>query len=173
MPTIAGVLLIASGTQSIGPGVLFRLAPIRFLGKISYSLYLWHWPILILGGIWLVGPLDSISPAQAVGLALLAIPVATISWMFVEEPFRRGQIPLPRPSRVVAAGVAVMLAVALIGSGFQFGAQSALANIGGGPPDPTASASTGATPGPLPRRPRRMSYPRRWLPARRPAPCPR
>jgi peptidoglycan/LPS O-acetylase OafA/YrhL len=150
VPTIAGVLLIASGTSSIGPGVLLRLAPVRFLGKISYSLYLWHWPILILGGIWLVGPLDTISPAQAVGLAALAIPVATISWMFVEEPFRRGQIPLPRPSRVVAAGVAVMLAVALIGSGFEFGAQSALANIGGGPPDPTASASTGATPRPTP-----------------------
>jgi peptidoglycan/LPS O-acetylase OafA/YrhL len=171
VPTIAGVLLIASGTSSIGPGILLRLAPIRFLGKISYSLYLWHWPILILGGIWLVGPLDSISPAQAVGLAALAIPVATISWMFVEEPFRRGQIPLPRPSRVVAAGVAVMLAVALIGSGFEFGAQSALANIGGGPPDPTATASIGATPGPTPT-PTPYVIPPTLAPSQTPTPVP-
>jgi peptidoglycan/LPS O-acetylase OafA/YrhL len=171
VPTIAGVLLIASGTQSVGPGVLLRLAPIRFLGKISYSLYLWHWPILILGGIWLVGPLDTISSTQAVALAALAIPVATISWMFVEEPFRRGQIPLPRPSRVVAAGVAVMLAVALIGTSFNFGAQSALANIGGGAPDPTAIALATATARPTPT-PTPFVVPGTLAPSQTPTPVP-
>ncbi|MGD0122376.1 MAG: acyltransferase family protein [Candidatus Limnocylindrales bacterium] len=154
VPTIAGVLLIASGPESMGPGVLLRLMPIRFLGKISYSLYLWHWPILILGGFYLVGPLDSISPEQAVALAALSIPVATLSWFFVEEPFRRGVIPLPRPSRVVAIGVAAMLAIAVVGTGLDFSAQSALAALGG--PDPTATpaataiatASATATPTP-------------------------
>jgi peptidoglycan/LPS O-acetylase OafA/YrhL len=154
VPTIAGVLLIASGPESMGPGVLLRLMPIRFLGKISYSLYLWHWPILILGGFYLVGPLDSISPEQAVALAALSIPVATLSWFFVEEPFRRGVIPLPRPSRVVAIGVAAMLAIAVVGTGLDFSAQSALAALGG--TDPTATpaataivtASATATPTP-------------------------
>jgi len=139
IPTIAGVLLIASGPEPTGPGILLRLPPIRFLGKISYSLYLWHWPILILGGLYLTGgalqlsgqaPL-TLTPAQALALAGLAIPVATASWFFVEEPFRRGVIPLPRPSRVVFAGVAVMLAVAVIGTSFDFGAQSALGALGG------------------------------------------
>ena len=97
VPTIAGVLLIASGQERTGPGVLLRLAPVRFLGKISYSLYLWHWPILILGGIWLVGPLDTMSTPQALGLAALAVPVAAVSWLLIEEPFRRGRIPLPPP----------------------------------------------------------------------------
>jgi peptidoglycan/LPS O-acetylase OafA/YrhL len=152
VPTIAGVLLIASGTQPAGPGMLLRLTPIRFLGKISYSLYLWHWPLLILGGIWLVGPLGILEPGQAIALALLAIPVSTISWYFVEEPFRRGKIPLPRPSRLVAVGVAVMLAVALIGASFDYGAQSALADLGGREPDPTATATATlrATPSPTP-----------------------
>ncbi len=153
VPTVAGVLLIASGTLPRGPGILLRLAPVRFLGKISYSLYLWHWPMFILGGLFLAGPLQQpLSTGQAVALAALSIPVATVSWFFIEEPFRRGRIPLPRPSRVVAAGVAVMLAVALIGTSFDFGAQSALANIGGGPADPTpevtATASRAATPTP-------------------------
>ncbi len=125
VPTVAGVVLIASGSRPTGPGLVLRLPPIRFLGKISYSLYLWHWPVLILGGLWLVGPLGTLSPAEAVGLAILAVPVSTLSWMFVEEPFRRGKIPLPRPSRVVAAGVAVMLIVATIGASFGFGAQFA------------------------------------------------
>ncbi len=137
VPTVAGVLLIASGPEPIGPGVLLRLMPIRFLGKISYSLYLWHWPMLILGGLYLVGPLGTLSTPQAVALAVLSVPVATVSWFFVEEPFRRGVIPLPRPSRVVAAGVAAMLAIALVGTSFGFGAQSALAKLEG--PDDTAA----------------------------------
>jgi peptidoglycan/LPS O-acetylase OafA/YrhL len=145
VPTLAGVLLIASGTDPIGPGVLLRLAPIRFLGKISYSLYLWHWPILILGGLYLVGPMETLAPAQALALIGLSIPVATVSWLFVEEPFRRGVVPLPRPSRVVGLGVAAMLAVALVGSGFNLGAESALASLGG-----DDSTAVPATPRPTP-----------------------
>ena len=155
VPTVAGVLLIASGPEPIGPGVLLRLMPIRFLGKISYSLYLWHWPMLILGGLYLVGPLGTLSTPQAVALALLSIPVATISWFFVEEPFRRGVIPLPRPSRIVGAGVAAMLMIAILGTSLDFGAQAALANLGGGPvatptPTPVASLIADATDTPTP-----------------------
>ena len=143
VPTIAGVLLIASGQERTGPGMLLRLAPVRFLGKISYSLYLWHWPILILGGIWLVGPLDTMSTPQALALAALAVPVAAASWLLVEEPFRRGRIPLPRPTRVVGVGVAAMLAVALAGSALYFGADSALGSIGGvAAATPTAEVAT-------------------------------
>jgi peptidoglycan/LPS O-acetylase OafA/YrhL len=144
VPTVAGVLLIASGPEQIGPGVLLRLMPIRFLGKISYSLYLWHWPMLILGGLYLVGPLGTLSTPQAVALAVLSIPVATASWFFVEEPFRRGVIPLPRPTRIVGAGVAAMLVIAILGTSLGFGAQAALANLGDGSvpaPTPTALAT--------------------------------
>ena len=148
VPTLAGVLLIASGTESIGPGVLLRLPPVRFLGKISYSLYLWHWPILILGGMYLVGPLGTLAPEQAIALAALSIPVATASWLLVEEPFRRGVIPLPRPSRIVAAGVSAMLIIAVIGTGFDWGAQSALAALDG--PDTTPSPTATEAPTPTP-----------------------
>ena len=145
IPTLAGVMLIAAGAERVGPGALLRLMPVRFLGKISYSLYLWHWPILILGGLYLGGPLDqSLSPLQALVLAGFSIPVATVSWGLIEEPFRRGQIPLPRPSRVVAAGVAVMLVVALVGTSFGSRAQTALANLGGG--DGVAAADPTPTP---------------------------
>jgi peptidoglycan/LPS O-acetylase OafA/YrhL len=143
VPTIAGVLLIASGTERHGPGVVLGLLPIRFIGKISYSLYLWHWPMLILGGLYLNGSASPISstgeiqqilqPQQAFALALFSIPVATVSWGLVEEPFRRGYIPLPRPSRTVLAGVTVMFIVAAIGTSFNFSAQTALADLGDGP----------------------------------------
>ena len=169
VPTLAGVILLASGPRPTGPGLILRLPPVRFIGKISYSLYLWHWPILILGGLWLVGPMGTLSPLQAAGLALFAVPVSTISWLFVEEPFRRGRIPLPRPSRVVAAGVAVMLVVAMVGEMFDFGAQAALAAIDGPDATPTAEVTDAPTPTPSP-----MPYASRptLAPSQTPTPVP-
>ncbi len=158
VPTFAGVLLIASGTERLGAGAILRLTPIRFIGKISYSLYLWHWPMLILGSLYLNsgGQLASVpgqaiqmlQPAQAFALAIFSIPVATVSWGLVEEPFRRGYIPLPRPSRTVVAGVAVMAIVAMVGTSFGFAAQNALANLGDGGDGPIANATGTPTPTP-------------------------
>jgi len=152
VPTIAAVLLIASGESRSGPGIALRLWPIRFLGKISYSLYLWHWPILILGGLILNGAADlTLTTGQALALAGLSVPVAAMSWFFVEEPFRRGFIPLPRPGRIVALGVAVMLIVAAVGTSFDFGAQSALAGLNGiADASPTADATDQPTVQPTP-----------------------
>jgi peptidoglycan/LPS O-acetylase OafA/YrhL len=161
VPTLAGVILIASGTEAHGPGAFLRLMPVRFIGKISYSLYLWHWPMLILGGLYLNGANQVaaaapgevtalLTPTQAVILALFSIPIATVSWGLVEEPFRRGFIPLPRPRRTVAAGVAVMVIVACVGTSFAFNAQNALANLGNQPiadaaTDPPAATDIAAT----------------------------
>jgi peptidoglycan/LPS O-acetylase OafA/YrhL len=138
-PTVAAVVLIASGTAKWGPGVLLRIPPLRFVGKISYSLYLWHWPILLLGGAavngadalspTMLGAPQVLEPVQAVALAALAVPVAWVSWAFVEEPFRRGRISLPSPGRLVTAGVGAMLAVALVATCLSIGAQSTLASL--------------------------------------------
>jgi peptidoglycan/LPS O-acetylase OafA/YrhL len=165
-PTVAAVVLIASGAAKWGPGVLLRTPPLRFVGKISYSLYLWHWPILLLGGAALNGP-DALSPTmlgapqvlqpvQALALAALAIPVAFASWAFVEEPFRRGRISLPSPRRLVTAGVGAMLAVALVATCLSIGAQNTLASLDAPAPSasivaqvtdpPTAPPSPGLTP---------------------------
>jgi peptidoglycan/LPS O-acetylase OafA/YrhL len=136
LPTVAGVALIATGSSRLGPGALLRLPPVRFLGRISYSLYLWHWPTLIIGGLLLNGPdplsrtfgatPQLLSVGQAFGLAALSVPIATVSWAVIEEPFRRGQIRLPRPGRLVAAGVGAMAMLAVVGTLFAAGAQEAL-----------------------------------------------
>ncbi len=48
VPTLAAGALIVSGPGAHRPGRLLALWPLRFLGRISYSLYLWHWPALVL-----------------------------------------------------------------------------------------------------------------------------
>ncbi len=94
----AAVLLVA-----VVPGApALENVPLRFLGRISYSLYLWHWPILLLTGTrWAgVGSLPAV---------VLAIGIASASTLLIEEPLRAAwrrasratqQAPLPQPARV-------------------------------------------------------------------------
>ena len=144
LPTAAALGIIATGALPYGPGLFFRRLPLRFLGKISYSLYLWHWPTLILGGLFLDGPLAQfIGLDQAIGLAVLSVVLASASWAFIEEPARRGHLPfklpsfvashhpgLPSPGRLVGVGVSFMLIVAFCGLGLDWQSQQALASLG-------------------------------------------
>ena len=110
-PTLCAVLLIMSGTRRFGPGAALSLAPIRFLGRISYSLYLWHWPILVLPAI----ALGSVPGLEwRVALALGAVVVATASWRFVEQPFHEGRFAATAPRRVLALGLGTIGAVAIL-----------------------------------------------------------
>jgi peptidoglycan/LPS O-acetylase OafA/YrhL len=99
LPTLGAVAIIASGGRAWSPGAIaLAREPLRLLGRISYSLYLWHWPILIFGTLALGGgaagidegaPRDDV-PLRA-ALALVALPVAWLSWRLVEEPVRRAR----------------------------------------------------------------------------------
>jgi peptidoglycan/LPS O-acetylase OafA/YrhL len=114
IPTTAAVALIASGERRLGPGLLLERAPIRFLGRTSYSLYLWHWPILVLPAI-AVG--EALAPTVVVPLLGVAIVVGWLSWAHVERRFYRPS-PGPRPARwrpLAAAGVTIALVAALAG----------------------------------------------------------
>ncbi|WP_241093266.1 acyltransferase family protein [Xanthomonas sp.] len=82
------------------------LAPVVAVGRVSYSLYLWHWPVFVLFR-WTVG-LDS-APSRGVALLLVAL-LAMASYRFVELPWRHGRALAQRPpGRVVAAGLALVL----------------------------------------------------------------
>ena len=98
LPTLGAVALIASGGVVGSPGwIALARAPLRWLGRISYSLYLWHWPILVLGPVALGlgvrrGEPSGDDLAVRVGPAGIAVVLATITWALVEEPFRRGRL---------------------------------------------------------------------------------
>ncbi len=88
LPCLGAAAIMWSNQANLtSAGKVLALAPVVGLGKMSYSLYLWHWPLLVFTGYkysleqapwWTV-------PAALIGSTVLAL----VSWKFVETPFRR------------------------------------------------------------------------------------
>ncbi|UZW57780.1 acyltransferase [Sphingobium sp. JS3065] len=100
----AGLVLLCGQRGTTWGGRLLSLPPMRFIGLISYSLYLWHWPIIVF-----YRQIDSrLDNVERLALLAAAIVAATLSWAFVEKPFRRSSRLTSRA--VVARGTAAMAA---------------------------------------------------------------
>lgn len=132
MPAIAAVigaivlcsdqtpLFIASGVACIGTAILIcteggsanrwlSFAPCVGIGLISYSLYLWHWPLLAFASYtWNDAP----PVALRLGLLLLSGVIAYLSWKYVEVPLRKGL------SRKTAFGLSAIAMAAVVAAGF-------------------------------------------------------
>lgn len=106
----AAMILYASegGTNAVS-AVLATPVPV-FIGRISYSLYLWHWPALVFARLALNRELSTIE-----SLLILAVvfAVSTLSWRFVEQPVRRRRGP-SGSLLAAAAGGGALLAVGLV-----------------------------------------------------------
>lgn len=86
LPTLGSAFIIYSSFHSRSiVGKLLSLPPFVFIGKISYSLYLWHWPIIIFGMYYII-QIPTIT--QMWILISISFVLATLSWHFVENPFR-------------------------------------------------------------------------------------
>lgn len=107
-PCLGAALLIASGSTETLASRLLSLPPMRWIGLISYSLYLWHWPVLVLSKL---GVLQV--PMGRAGAVGLAIGLAWLSWRYVEQPFRSGRMPAATVFKLVGGGVGGMLATSV------------------------------------------------------------
>ena len=87
------------------------LWPLAFVGLISYSLYLWHWPLLVFAHYYNIRDL---SGAQAASIVIASFVLAVFSWAYVEQPFRRKPIGISREMLFAGAATAI---VAFIVSG--------------------------------------------------------
>jgi len=87
LPCLGAALIIwANGHTLTSVGKLLALRPVVFIGLISYSLYLWHWPILVFFKYWAIDPIPT---SQRLLLLLASLVLAGLSWKFVETPFRK------------------------------------------------------------------------------------
>lgn len=113
LPVIATAALIASGTSEHRISRWLSSAPMTKLGDWSYSIYLWHWPAIVLAGI-AFPDVEGIAIYAAIG----SLVPALVSYRFVEEPIRNRDFTRPQLSRVVVVAllppVAASLAVIVV-----------------------------------------------------------
>ena len=102
---VAGVLASVAYQPGTRLARALGVAPLRGLGRISYGVYLWSWPVIVLVTTRRTG-LDG---AALVALQLtLIITVPLLSYLFLEQPVRRWR---PRPVPVLAGALAAAVAV--------------------------------------------------------------
>ena len=118
IPCAATAWLLFIGRQpSTTAFQLLSMRPLVFTGKISYSLYLWHLPILVLAQYYAIRRL-SVSELIAVWCAIYA--VAVISWLLIENPIRR-KVVLGSPRAFVLLALAGSISVSAVGACFWLG----------------------------------------------------
>lgn len=109
LPVISTAVLIAIGcaNQRTLVGRALALRPMQWIGARSYSLYLWHWPFLIVAAEYFG---DDLSAAQNAGLLLLAVAAAAITYRLVENPIRHARSLAARPRLTLAMGAILIVA---------------------------------------------------------------
>ncbi|MGH6875962.1 MAG: acyltransferase family protein, partial [Rhizomicrobium sp.] len=107
LPCVGAALVIhAAHPRNSFAGRLLAARPFVFMGLISYSLYLWHWPVFVFATY-----IDFREPA-GIGSALLialSFVLAVLSWRFVEQPFRKARLRFRSRTAFAAAVCAVIL----------------------------------------------------------------
>ena len=116
-PCIGAVLFIWSGigVPTLKRSVHAPLNVVRFFGRISYSLYLWHWPLFTFARF----SKDSLvlDATEKLALFALTVLVSYLSWRYIEQPFRQRTMAPTRAAAFRFAGVAsgVLVAGSVLG----------------------------------------------------------
>jgi peptidoglycan/LPS O-acetylase OafA/YrhL len=116
-PCLGAALIIISGgaTPTLVSRVLV-LRPIVFVGLISYSLYLWHWPLLVFTRYISI---EAQSWQLRVALLLASTVLAILTFTLIEVPFRR-RLLCPQRSQIFALAGFSLLSLLVLGGGIYF-----------------------------------------------------
>ncbi|HEU4839998.1 MAG TPA: acyltransferase family protein, partial [Ilumatobacteraceae bacterium] len=114
VPVMATMAVIAGGSGRRRPPVRALAVPaLQWLGRHSYALYLWHWPVLVFAA----GRAGHLAWHERVVAVGLAVGLATLSLRLVEDPVRHARWLAAVPRRSLALGAAMVLVMLLAGWG--------------------------------------------------------
>ena len=105
------------GTRQTSLNAFLSWRPVAFVGAISYSLYLWHWPFIVMVKLGVVYGIRAGTLAGDAFVVVASLIFATLSWQFIEQPFRTGRFKGLRQRNVfelAGACAAVFSVVAII-----------------------------------------------------------
>ena len=118
LPILGAIAVMWAGAPEtrIAPTALLRLPPVQFLGNVSYSIYLWHWPLIVLAPFVLERELDTLT---SIAILVLTIVLAWITKILVEDPVRKGPFLTSRKARWTfgSAAVATAMVFAVVATG--------------------------------------------------------
>jgi peptidoglycan/LPS O-acetylase OafA/YrhL len=142
LPVFGAAMVIAGGTANPAFGVerLIGTGPFRQLGRLSYSLYLWHWPILILAAE--SQGRSTLSFSSNLGWLLVALLASIVTYWLVENPIRHSRWLRRRSAASVGMGAILIGATLLVASVVSSADQTATSALSTSSAIPTASAAT-------------------------------
>jgi peptidoglycan/LPS O-acetylase OafA/YrhL len=111
-PTLGTALVIAGGCGRPATGPVHRIlawTPMQLVGKYSYSLYLWHWPVLVLK-IETFKRLYATWPIRTAFMLAVTVPAAVLTYHLVENPVRSARSLKRHASRTMAVGLGLVIA---------------------------------------------------------------
>jgi peptidoglycan/LPS O-acetylase OafA/YrhL len=116
LPDVGAAVIIACGCAvQRGAGGLLGVRPLQFAGRMSYSWYLWHWPMLVIAPM-ILG--HALGWGERLAVVVLSLAAAVITFKLIENPARSLRLPNLQwlAGGLVLSGSAVLAAVVVLGN---------------------------------------------------------
>lgn len=141
IPVLATAAAIAGGdTTDRGAQLLLRRRPLQWVGEHSYSLYLWHWPVLVLGA-GLVG--RTLGWSETIAAIALTFALSALGFTLIEHPLRRSPRLIQQPAPNYSLGASLIGLTLLVGVGVsQYQPQASTGVVAEAPSLSTSTTTT-------------------------------
>jgi peptidoglycan/LPS O-acetylase OafA/YrhL len=116
-PVLGAALVLYQSPYRPFAARLLSTPPLMFIGKISYSLYLWHWPLLVYWRHFTNGA--ALTQSAAAGIGACSVLVAWLSFTFIEQPFRKPVLARRAVFSTAAAAGLILAIISLMVVGMQ------------------------------------------------------